>query len=156
MKKFFAVTLLALLAACQSTPKLEDDVRYVRLAKVVDEHEFTELERNQAKAHAPPRDSTLGFGLSLGIGGGSGGGYGFGGVMLGSGGMLGERRNNHEEPPQIAYGANRFIVQPVDSKERIEVMSYKKYKVGDCVRVLADHPTEFPRFFELKPGEHCE
>jgi len=28
--------------------------------------------------------------------------------------------------------------------------------VGDCVKVLAGHPTEYPRFFELKPGEHCE
>lgn len=40
MKKFFMATLLVLLAACQSTPKLEDDARYVRLAIVVDEHEF--------------------------------------------------------------------------------------------------------------------
>jgi hypothetical protein len=35
-------------------------------------------------------------------------------------------------------------------------MSYAQYKVGDCVRVLAGHPTEYPRFFELKQGEHCE
>jgi len=47
-------------------------------------------------------------------------------------------------------------VQPLGSAERIEVMSYGHHKMGDCVKVLAGHPTEFPRFFELKPGERCE
>jgi hypothetical protein len=50
---FFAATLLVLLAACQSTPRLEDDARYVKLARVVDVHEFTELERKQAAGNRP-------------------------------------------------------------------------------------------------------
>ncbi len=149
MKKFFAATLLVLLAACQSTPKLEDDARYVRLARVVDKHEFTELERKQAKENRPS-DSGVGVGLSLGVGTGGG----FGGVMLGMGSRMGDRRNH--EPPQVANGANRYAVQPLNSDERIEVMSYGNYKAGDCVKVLVGHPTEFPRFFELKSGERCE
>jgi hypothetical protein len=151
MKKIFAAALLTLLAACQSAPKLEDDARYVRLARVVDEHEFTEMERKQAEANRPS-DTHVGVGLS--VGGGSGGS--FGGVMLGMGSTMGDRHDRRNEPPQVANGANRFTVQPLDSKERIEVMSYGRYKVGDCVKVLVGHPTEFPRFFELKPGERCE
>lgn len=149
MKKFFVATLLVLLAACQSAPKLEDDTRYVRLARVLDKHEFTEVERKQAEANRPS-DSSMGVGLSVGVGNGGG----FGGVMLGMGSTMGDRRS--DEPPRVANGANRFTVQPLDSKERIEVMSYGPYKVGDCVKVLVGHPTEFPRFFELKPGERCE
>jgi hypothetical protein len=151
MKKFFIATLLVLLAACQSAPKLENDARYVRLAIVVDEHEFTEVERKQAEVNRPG-DSGVGVGMSVGVDTGGG----FGGVMLGMGSMLGDRRASRNEPPQVANGANRFTVQPLGSKERIEVMSYGRYKVGDCVKVLVGHPTEFPRFFELKPGEHCE
>ncbi|MDE2309851.1 MAG: hypothetical protein KGL01_03360 [Betaproteobacteria bacterium] len=45
MKTVVAAILLALLAACKSAPKLEEDARYVRLATVVDMHEFTETER---------------------------------------------------------------------------------------------------------------
>jgi hypothetical protein len=151
MKKFFAATSLVLLAACQSAPKLENDARYVRLAIVVDKHEFTEVERKQAQANRPG-DSGVDVGLSVGVGSGGS----FGGVMLGMGSTVGDRRDSRDEPPQVAYGANRFTVQPLDSKERIEVMSYERYKVGDCVKVLVGHPTEFPRFFELKPGEYCE
>jgi hypothetical protein len=151
MKKFFAATLLVLLAACQSAPRLEEDARYVRLAIVVDEHEFTEVERKQAEANRPG-DTHAGVGLSVGVGSGGS----FGGVMLGMGSTMGDRRDSRDEPPQVAHGANRFTVQPLDSKERIEVMSYGNYKVGDCVKVLVGHPTEFPRFFELKPGERCE
>jgi hypothetical protein len=150
MRRLFAACMLILLAACQSTPKLEDDVRYVRLARVVDVHEFTDLERKQAEA-ARPGDSSVGVGVGFGVGGGGS----FGGVMIGMGSSPGGRRDSHE-PPQVAYGANRFTVQPMNSDERIEVMSYGKYKVGDCVKVLAGHPTEFPRFFELKQGEHCK
>jgi hypothetical protein len=153
MKKFLAAILMALLAACQSAPKLDDDTRYARLAKVVDKHEFTEMEREQAEAHRPG-DSKAGVGLSVGVGTGTGGG--FGEVMLGIGSMLGGRRDSPDERPQVALGANRFTVQLLDSKEHIEVMSYGPYKVGDCVKVLAGHPTEFPRFLELKPGERCE
>jgi len=148
MKKFFAAASLVLLAACQSTPKLEDDARYVRLARVVDEHEFTEVERKQAEANRPS-DSHMGVGLGVGVGSGGS----FGGVMFGMGSSMGDR---HDELPQIANGANRYTVQPLNSDERVEVMSYGRYKLGDCVKVLVGHPTEFPRFFELKPDEHCE
>ena len=147
MNKFFAAALVAMLAACQSTPGLEDDARYVRLARVVDEHVYTDLERKQAEA-SMAGDTRVGVGLGIGVGtGGS-----FGGVMLGMGSGGGRR----DEPPQIAKGANRFTVQPLNSDERVEVMSYGSYKVGDCVKVLVNHPTEFPRFFQLKPGESCK
>jgi len=149
MKNFLVAISLVLLAACQSAPKLEEDARYVKLATVVDRHEFTEVERKQAAQTSP--DSHGSVGVGLGVGGGSGGGFGFGGIMFG----LGGQHDSHDEPPQIARGANRYTVQPLGSTERIEVMSYGQYKVGDCVKVLAGHPTEYPRFFELKPGEHC-
>lgn len=148
MKKFLGAASLVLLAACQSTPKLEDDARYVRLARVVDEHEFTEVERKQAEANRPS-DSHAGVGLSVGVGSGGS----FGGVMFGMGSGMGDR---HDEQPKIANGANRYTVQPLNSDERVEVMSYGRYKPGDCVKVLVGHPAEFPRFFELKPNEHCE
>jgi hypothetical protein len=121
VKKSLATGLLVLLAACQSAPRLEDDTRYVRLARVVDVHEFTEAERKEAKSHTP-----------------------------------GDGRDRRKEPPQVAEGANRFTVQPQNSSERLEVMSYGKYKVSDCVKVLHGHPNEFPRLFDLKPGERCE
>jgi hypothetical protein len=151
MKRIFAAIALVLLAACQSTPKLEDDARYVKLATVVDRHDFTEVERKQAAAHtSPDTHGSIGIGLSVGSGGGFG--FGFGGIMFGMGGQHAKR----DEPPQVAQGANRYTVQLLRSTERIEVMSYTQYKVGDCVKVLVGHPTEYPRFFELKPGEHCE
>lgn len=153
MKTIVAAILLALLAACQSAPRLEEDARYVRLATVVDIHEFTETERKQAQANMP-RDSSVGVGLSVGVG--SGGGDSFGGVMLGIGGALDGRRDRRDELPQVAKGAIRYTVQPPGSTERIEVLSYGRYKLGDCVKVLAGHPTELPRFFNLKPGELCE
>ena len=74
--------------------------------------------------------------------------------MLGMGSRLGER--NREVNPQIADGANRCTVQQLGTTELIEVMSYGHYKKGDCVKVLARHPTGFPHFFELKPGERCD
>lgn len=151
MKSIFAVMALALLAACQSAPKLEEDTRYVKLATVVDRHEFTEVERKQAAAYTPP-DTRGSVSVGLGVGGGSGGSFGFGGIMFGMGGQNTKR----DEPPQVAKGAIRYTVQPLASTERIEVMSYGQYKVGDCVKVLAGHPTEYPRFFELKPDEHCQ
>ena len=151
MKKFFAVTMLAILAACQSTPRLEDDARYAKLAKVVDVHEFTELERKQAEANRPS-DTRVGVGLGFGVGSGGS----FGGIMLGMGTGIGGRHDSRDQPPQVANGANRYTVQPLNSKERIEVMSYGKYKVGDCVKVLVGHPTAYPRFFKLKLGERCD
>ena len=150
-KTIIAATLLALLAACQSTPRLEDDARYVRLATVMDIHEFTEIERKQAQANRP---SDTHVGVGIGIGTGSSGS--FGGLSLGIGSTVGDRRNSRYQPPHIADGANRITVQSLGSTERIEVMSYGHHKMGDCVKVLAGHPTEFPRFFELKPGERCE
>lgn len=147
MKTIIAAIMLVLLAACQSTSRLEEDARYVRLATVVDIHEFTEIERKQAQAKRPG-SSSIGFGIGFGSGS-----YGsFGGVSLGMGHAVG----SNDEPPLIANGANRITVQPLGSTERIEVMSYGRHKIGDCVKVLAGHPTEFPRFFALKPDERCE
>jgi len=42
MKIFISMLPLILLISCQHTPKLEEDARYVRLATVVDKHEFSE------------------------------------------------------------------------------------------------------------------
>ncbi len=146
-----AVALLFLLAACQSAPKLEDDTRYVRLARVVDVHVFTEAERKEAKLHNSS-DSGVGVGVGVSIGVGTGGGFGgFGGLMIGTG-----SRRDSNKPPQAANGANRFTVETVDKAERIEVMSYGNYKARDCVKLLMGHPTEFARLFDLKPGEHCD
>ena len=149
MKKLFVLLLLSLLAACQSTPKLDDDPRYTKLATVIDKHEFTEMERKQAKANTPG-DSGVSVGLGFGIGSGGFGG-GFGGMMLG----MGNRDQPRDDQPQVAKGAVRYAVQPVGSQERIEVMSYEQYKLGDCVKVLAGHPSEYPRFFALMPNESC-
>ena len=151
MKKYIAMLALVLLAACQSAPKLEDDTRYTKLATVVDRHEFSEVERKQAQANRPS-DSNVGVGIGLGVGTGGSGGFGFGGVMMGMGGHPDRR----DEAPQVALGAIRYTVQPLGSEERVEVMSYAQYQVGDCVKVLAGHPSEYPRFFELKPDERCK
>ena len=94
-----------MLAACQSAPRLEDDTRYVRLARVVDVHEFTEAERREAKS---PGNGSVGMGVSIGVGSGGG----FGGLMVGAGSMWGDGRDSCKEPPQVANGANRFTVQP--------------------------------------------
>ncbi len=155
MKILIVATLLALLAACQSLPKLEDDARYVRLAKVTDIREFTEIERKQAWANRPS-DSRVGVGFGFGLGVGSGGS--FGGMNVGIGSTFGNRDRSYgrAQPPHIADGANRVTVQPIGTTDRVEVMSYGQHKIGDCVKVLATHPTEYPRFFELKPGESCE
>ena len=152
MKKYIA-TLLLLLAACQSTPKLEDDTRYTKLATVIYKHEFSEVERKQAQANSPS-DSKVRVGVGLGVG--VGGGGSFGGMMIGMGGPLNSRRDSDDEQPQIAKGAIRYTVQPLGSGERVEVMSYLQYQVGDCVKVLAGHPKEYPRFFERKAGEICK
>lgn len=151
MRIYIALLLLVLLGACQSTPRLEDDVRYVKLASVMLKYEFSELERKQAQASAP-RSSGVSVGIGVGVGSGGSFGGSFGGMMLGMGGHT----DRHDEPPQVARGAIRYTVQILGSEERVEVMSYKQYKVGDCVKVLAGHPDEYPRFFELKPDEHCK
>lgn len=150
MKKYIAALTLVLLAACQSAPKLEEDARYAKLATVVDRHEFSEVERKQAQANTP-RDSSVGIGVGVGTGTLSGG-FGYGGVMMDMGG----HPDRGDTQPQVARGAIRYTVQPLGSEERIEVMSYEQHNVGDCVKVLAGHPTEYPRFFEPKPDERCD
>lgn len=155
MQKLIAVAPLALLAACQTGPKLEDDTRYVKLAKVVEVHEFTDTERKEA-AKTAPRSSNSGLGLGIGFGMGTGGfSGGFGGIMLATGTGLGSGRSSGEAP-QVADGANRYTVQPMNSSERIEVMSYKSYKAGDCVKLMSGHPSEYARLFDPKQGERCE
>lgn len=144
MKKLIALLILVFLTACQHT-RLEDDVRYTRLATVVSIYEFSETERKQAKSSA----TGIGVGVGFGIGVGTGGS--FGGMMMG----MGNRHEVRDEPPLVAQGANRYTVQLQGTEERVEVMSYSKYKMGDCVKVLAGHPSEYPRFFDLKAGEHC-
>jgi hypothetical protein len=150
MKKLLILMLLTVLAACQSAPKLEEDPRYAKLAIVINKHEFTEVERTQAKANTPS-DSGVSVGIGLGIGSGSFSG-GFGGMMMG----MGSHDHPSDDQPQIAKGAVRYTVQPVGTQERIEVMSYEQHTIGDCVKVLAGHPSEYPRFFELKDGEQCK
>jgi hypothetical protein len=153
MKKFIPVVLLVLLAACQSAPRLEDDIRYIRFARVVKVHVFTDAERKEA-AKTAPRKSNTQVGVGVGVGVGSGG-VGFGSVTIGVGSVLGSERSR-DIPPQVAYGANRFTVQPLHSSEHIEVMSYGKFKVGDCVKLFSGHPAEYARLFKLKPGEQCQ
>lgn len=151
MNKFIYFALLLLLAGCKSGPSLEDDVRYVKYARVVDIHVYSEAERKEAKAQLPS-NVRVGGGMSVGFG--SGGGS-FGGMMIGMGTTLGDQRDENQ-PPQVAYGANRFTVVTEGKAERFELNSYGKFKVGDCVKVLMGHPTEYARLFKLKSDEHCE
>ncbi len=150
MKRMFAAGLLAMLAACSSTP-LEQDTSHIRLARVTDVHIFSDAERKEAAKSEPTRDSG-GVGMGIGIGVGTFGG--FGGVMLGTGTGVGGR--SRDLPPRISEGANRFTVQPINSAERLEVMSYGKYQAGDCVKLFSGHPSEYARLFDLKPGERCD
>ncbi len=151
MKPLFAVISLVLLAACQTAPKPEVDTRYLKLAKVVDVHVYTDAERKEAAKSAPrPHSSGVGMGVGIGIGSG-----GFGGLMIGAGTGLGGG-GSRDLPPQAADGANRYTVQPLHSNDRIEVMSYGKFPVGDCVKLFSGHPDEYARLFDLKPGERCE
>lgn len=148
MKIYLPLLAVLLLTACQSAPRLEDDPRYAKLATVVHKREFSALERDQARESAnQPR---IHFGIGFGMGMGSH--DSFGGMMMGM--------NNHDNPedeqPQIAKGAIRYTVQPLRSKENIEVLSYEQYKAGDCVKVLTSPPAEFPRLLELKAGERCD
>ncbi len=147
MKRVLAAGLLAMLAGCASTP-LEQDAAHIRSAKILDVHTFTDAERKEARKAEPRPGSGVGMGIGFGVGT-----FGnFGGVMLGTG-LDGRGR---DLPPQVGQGANRFTVQPLASSERIEVMSYGKYQVGDCVKLFSGHPTEYARLFDLKPGERCE
>lgn len=150
MLKFVAATAMVLLAGCQSTP-LEDDVRYIKFARVAEVHVFTDAERKEA-AKTEPRYNHSGVSMGIGLGYGTGGG--FGGIGLGYGTSLSDGRSRHI-PPLISRGANRFTVQPLNSEDRIEVLSYGKFQVGDCIKLFSGHPTEYARLFELKPGEHC-
>ncbi len=148
MRKLLAIVPIALLAACQSAPKLEDDTRYTRLARVVDVHVYSEAERKEAGKSEPRPSSRVGVGI--GVGTGTGGGFGFGGIMFGGGGR------SRDLPPLVSQGANRYTVQPLNTTDRVEVNSYGKYKVGDCVKLFSGHPSEYARLFDLKPGERCE
>ncbi len=149
MKRMLAALSLALLAACQTAPKLEDNARYTRLARVVEVHVYSDAERKEA-AKTEPRGSNTSVGVGVGFG--LGGGGSFGGIMLGAPVGGGSRR---EGPPLVSQGANRYTVQPLGSSEKLEVNSYGKYKPGDCVKLFSGHPTEYDRLFDLKPGESC-
>jgi hypothetical protein len=150
MKRLLLLVPLALLAACQSAPKYEDDARYTRLAHVLEVHVYSDSERQEA-AKTAPRTSHTGVGMGVGVGMGSGG-VSFGGISFGIGTTVGDDR---EVPPQIARGANRFTVQPVGTDQQIEVISYGKFQKGDCVRLFSGHPNAYARLFDLKPGESC-
>jgi hypothetical protein len=88
MNKLIYLAVLLLLAACKTTPSLEDDARYVKMARVVDVHVYTEAERKEAKAQLPS-DVRVGGGLSVGVGSG---GFGFGGLMIGMGTSVGDHK----------------------------------------------------------------
>jgi hypothetical protein len=141
---------LGLLAACQTTPSLEDDARHTRLARIVDVHVYTDAERREA-AKTEPRSSRTSVGVGVGMGFGLGGG-GYGGIMVGGPVGGGDSR---DLPPLVSGGANRYTVQPLHTRERLEVNSYGNYRVGDCVKLFSGHPTEYDRLFDLKPGESC-
>jgi len=66
MKKLIALLILVFLTACQKT-KLEDDVRYTRLATVVSIYEFSETERKQANLLPLASVSALALALALGL-----------------------------------------------------------------------------------------
>lgn len=144
MKKYTATLAFILLAGCQNPHQLEKDTRYIILATVTDKYEFSEIERQQAAA-STSADSNADTDLANNVGP-----AGYGGIMLGLG-------DHHDigESPLISNGANRYTVQPLNSEERIVVMSRRQYQVGDCVKVLAGHPSAYPRFFALKPDERC-
>jgi hypothetical protein len=148
-KTIIPITFLLMLAGCQSNPALEDDTRYTKLARVVEVHVYTDAERREAKLQR--RDSSVGFGLSLGVG--TYGSFGYGGLMFGSGNRL---NSPSTVGPQVADGANRYAVEPLEKAERIEVLSYGKYQVGDCVKLMSGHPSAYARLFDLKPGERCD
>jgi hypothetical protein len=151
MKSVLACFFLALLAACQTTPRLEDDARYTRLARVVDVHVYSDAERREA-AKTEPRSGNTRVGVGVGFGFGMGGGS-FGGIMVGAPVGGGGSR---EAPPLVSKGANRYTVQPLNAKDRLEVNSYGKFNVGDCVKLFSGHPTEYDRLFALKAGESCD
>ncbi len=148
MKRIFAALALTLLGACQTAPRLEDDARYTRLARVVDVHVYTEAERKEAAKTEPRPGPSVGVGMGFGFGTGGGG---FGGIMVGAPAGGGSR----EVPPLISRGANRYTVQPLNATDRLEVNSYGKYQAGDCVKLFSGHPREYDRLFPLKPGESC-
>jgi len=77
-------------------------------------------------------------------------------MMFGMGGMFENRPGKADASPQIGKGAIRYTVQPLGKQDRIEVLDYRQFQKGDCVKVLVGHPNEYPRFFELKPDEHCQ
>lgn len=152
MRKIFAVAALAALAGCQSTPAFEKDARYTRPAHVVEVHVYTDAERKEA-AKTEPRSSNTSVGVGVGFGFGSGGGS-FGGIMLGA--PVGGGGSSRERPPLVSKGANRYTVQAVGSREKLEVNSYDKFQVGECVKLFSGHPDAYDRLFAVKPGESCD
>ena len=146
-----AALILVLLAGCGTLP--ENDVKYQQLAKVVDVHVYTDEERKEDQKALRTYRSGVGFGIGVGVGNVDGG---FGGLMLGTGTGLDDRPDVFNSAPRPAFGATRYTVQPLHTNERIEVLSYKHYKVDDCVILFSGHPTEYARLFDPKPGEHCE
>jgi hypothetical protein len=154
LKHVVLILVAALLAACQTTPNLESETKYIRLARVVDVHVYTDEERREA-ARTERREShtRVGLGVGFGFGIGSGGG-GFGGVSIGMPIDV-EGSRSRDLPPLVSRGANRYTVQPLGSQARLEINSYGKFKVGECVKLFSGHPTEYDRLFPMKPGESC-
>ena len=147
MKIFTCLLILLYITACKSTPSLEEDPRYAKLATVVSKREFSALEREQARQSTNSSNVHIGIGFGMGFGSHDS----FGGMLMG----MDDRDEDRKQQPQIARGAIRYTVRPQGSQEKFEVMSYKHYKVGDCVKVLTSPPAEFPRLLELKNDEHC-
>lgn len=151
MKKLSLALILVLLAACQNNPPLQDEARYLRYARVVAVHVYTDAERRDAAANAPRVDRNepqVTFGIGFGTN--------FGGINLGVGGLFTPQHRPRDIPPQPAWGANRYTVEPLGTHEKLEVDSYGKYKVGDCVKLFSGHPKEYARLFDLQPGETCK
>lgn len=154
LKKIPLVMAVVLLGACQTTPSLENDTRHIRLARVIDVHVYTDAERRDA-AHAERRESrtSVGLGVGFGFGIGSGGG-GFGGISIGVP-ITVEDSGGGKVPPLVSRGANRYTVQPLHTLTTLEVNSYGKFRIGQCVKLYSGDPDEYDRLFPLKPGESC-
>ena len=151
MKKLSLALVLALLAACQNNPPLQDEAHYMRYARVVAVHVYTDAERREAAASAPHvnrNEPRVTFGLSFGTN--------IGGIGLNFGGLFTPQNRPRDIPPQPAWGADRYTVEPLGSHDRLEVESYGKYKVGDCVKLFSGAPKDYARLYDLQPGETCK
>lgn len=154
LRKIPLIMATAMVAACQTTPNLEDETQYIRLARVVGVHVYTDEERRQAaRVERSESHSRVGLGIGFGFGIGSGGG-GFGGVSIGVP-ITVEGDGGRETPPRVSQGANRYTVQPLHTLRTLEVNSYGKFEMGQCVKLFSGSPTNYDRLFPLKPGESC-